>query len=224
MPMDDIFNAFFGGNPFANIHSFPGMQQHGTNIHIFRGGIPSNFQQSLNKPSPIIKNVSIDMEQVLNGTTIPIDVERWIIDGGNKVFENETLYLNIPQGVDDGEIIILRDKGNIVNENIKGDIKVFIKIINNTIFKRSGLDLIFEKQITLKESLCGFSFEVKYINDKNYTLNNNKGNIIHNGYKKIYPNMGLKRDTHHGNMVIIFNVIFPEKLSEEQVNKLIEIL
>ena len=199
----------------------------GANIRIFRsgpGGNNINITQQPSKPAPIIKTVEINMEQVLTGTTVPIDVERWIVEKGIKVFEKETVYITIPQGIDEGEIILLRDKGNIINENLKGDIKIFVKIENNTLFKRSGLDLILEKNISLKESLCGFSFEIKYINGKSYTLHNNSGNIIPSEFRKILPNMGITRDGHIGNMIIIFHVDFPEKLKEEQINKLKEIL
>ena len=95
---------------------------------------------------------------------------------------------------------------------------------NETGFKRVGLDLILEKNISLKESLCGFIFEINYINGKSYTLNNNKGNIIPPEYKKIYQGMGLTRGEHKGNMIIHFHVDFPEKLSEEQIIKLSEAL
>jgi DnaJ family protein A protein 2 len=107
---------------------------------------------------------------------------------------------------------------------IKGDIKIFVKVVNETLFKRAGLDLIFEKKITLKESLCGFSFEINFINGKNYTLNNNKGNIIPPDYRKIYPNMGLSRGDHKGKLIIHFQIEFPETLTEEQIGKLNEIL
>ena len=119
-----------------------------------------------------------------------------------------------PPGIDEGEAILIKDKGHSLNANVKGDIKIQIKINNNTEFKRSGLDLILEKTISLKEALCGFTFEIKYINGKSYTLNNNKGNIIPPNYKKVYPEMGLVRDNCKGNMVIHFNVQFPEKLTE----------
>jgi DnaJ family protein A protein 2 len=112
----------------------------------------------------------------------------------------------------------------MINENVKGDIKIFVKIANETLFKRIGLDLILEKKITLKEALCGFSFEIKYINGKSYTLNNNKGNIIPPDYKKFYPNMGLTRGEHKGKMIIHFQLDFPETLTEDQINKIAEIL
>ena len=231
MPMDDIFKMFFGGqgnpfggqgNPFGGMGGFPGMPP-GAKVHVFHGG-PMGFQQAISKPVPIMKTININMEQVLTGASIPVDIERWIIENGIKVSEKETIYVTIPEGIDDNEIIILRDKGNILNENIKGDVKIFVTITNESVFKRSGLDLLLNKNITLKEALCGFSFEIKYLNGKSYTLNNNKGNIICPDYKKVYLGMGLTRGEHKGNMIIHFHVDFPEKLTEEQITKLEEIL
>jgi DnaJ-class molecular chaperone len=142
------------------------------------------------------------------------------MEQGMKVFESETIYVTIPKGIDDGELILLKDKGNVLNETCKGDIKIFVKIENDSMFKRVGLDLVLEKSINLKDALCGFSFEITYINGKSYTLNNNAGNIIPHGFQKIIPNMGLERDQHKGNMIIEFNVQFPEKLSESVIASL----
>ena len=134
------------------------------------------------------------------------------------------MYVTVPKGIDENEIILLKDKGNVMNEQCKGDIKVFIKIMNNTDIKRNGLDLIYNKTISLKEALCGFTFEIKFINGKVYTLNNTSGNIICPEYRKIIPNMGLSRENHTGNLIVIFHVEFPEKLTNEQIKILNEIM
>ena len=231
VPVDDIFKMFFGfpgmpGGPgFPGMPGFPGGPgiPNMPGVRIFHGG-PMGFQEAIQKPSPIIKTLIITMEQVLNGATIPLDIEKWVIDNGIKVHELETIYVTVPQGIDENEIIILRDKGNVLNEQIKGDVKIFIKINNDTNFKRSGLDLIIDKNITLKDALCGFSFEIKYINGKSYTLNNNKGNIIPPDFKKVYTGMGLTRGDHKGNMIIHFHVDFPESLTTEQIERLTEVL
>jgi len=212
--------GIFGGPMGPQFMSGPG-------IHVFRNGVPVNpinMMNQMQKPPPIIQNVEINMEQVLNGANIPVEIERWIVEHGNKIFEKETVYVSIPKGVDDNEIIVLRDKGNVISENIKGDIKLFVKIDNTTEFKRNGLDLIIERKISLKEALCGFSFVLKYVNGKSYTINNNPGSIVTPSYFKSIPNMGLTRDGHVGNLVITFDVIFPETLSVEQMNKLKDIL
>jgi len=187
-------------------------------------GSHSNINFFRNKPTPIIQTISVTMEQVLNGTTLPVEIERWILENGNKIFEKETVYVPIPKGVDDNEIIILREKGNIMSEQVKGDIKLFIKIDNTTEFKRNGLDLILERKISLKDALCGFSFILKYINGKSYTINNNPGSIVTPSYFKAIPNMGLTRDGHTGNMVITFDVEFPETLSLDKIEQLKSIL
>lgn len=216
-PMEEIFNNLL--NPFGpggqGIHVFHnGINVHGTNMH------GQNFNKSFQKPTPIIKTIDVPIDKILSGTTMPVDIERWLIQEGNKIFEKETIYVDVPKGIDEGEIIILRDKGNIALNDIKGDIKIYIRIQNNSEFKRQGLDLILEKHISLKEALCGFTFEVKYLTGKIYTINNNSGNIIVPGYKKMIPNMGFTRDVHTGNLIIIFNVKFPEKLDDKILEQL----
>jgi hypothetical protein len=207
--------GFSQGFPPGFSQGFPGMP----NVRVFHGG-----QETFQKPSPITKTLFITMEQVLTGANIPIDIEKWIMENGIKAYELETIYVTIPPGIDENEILVIKNKGNVLSENLKGDIKVVIKITNETNFKRNGLDLILEKNISLKDALCGFSFELKFINGKSYTLNNNKGNIIPPEYKKVYQGMGLTREQHKGNMIIHFHVDFPESLTTEQILKLTEIL
>ena len=219
MNHDDIFGMMFGGGfPGGFSGGFPG----GPNVQIFRNGVP--VHNPMQRAMPIIKNIEITLEQAYNGCKLPIEIERWIVVDGNKQTEKETIYVDIPEGIDENEIIILKDKGNVISETNKGEIKLFIKIINNTEFARNGLDLFFKKQITLKESLCGFSFDMKYIDNRTFKINNSDGTIIESNYRKMIPNMGLKRNGHVGNLIIEFIVKFPEKLSKEQITKLKEIL
>lgn len=231
--MNDLNNLFANlFNPFPGMPSGGGMPNgfppgttfHGPGIRIF-----TNNSHIVNKPQPIQININISIEQVLVSTTIPIEIERSIMENNVRTTEKETLYIPIPKGIADGEIIILQDKGHIVtnninNQTIKGEVKIFVKVENKTAFKRSGLDLIYDKKINLKEALCGFTFELKHLNGKSYTINNNAGSIITPGYRKIIPNMGLQRDEYTGNLIICFDIQFPEKLSEETVKKLSEAL
>ena len=230
-PVDEILSNIFG-LPFMGMNMGQGPDiQFSPNIRVFQNGRPMTHNINnpftnpnpftfAQKPPPIIINIIVSIDKILTGTTIPVEIERWLIENGIKMVEHETLYIDVPKGVDEGEIIIIKDKGNSAGENNKGDIKIFVKIENTTEFKRNGLDLILEKTITLKEALCGFSFELKYISGKVYTITNNSGNIISHGYRKIIPNMGLTRDEHIGNLVIYFNVKFPENLTEEVLSVL----
>lgn len=202
-----------GGMPFGH---------GGPNIRIFRNGVPMNFGNE--KPQPITNTMTITMETVLNGGKIPIEIERWILENGNKIHEKQTLYVDIVKGIDNNEIIVLKDQGNVINDQCKGDVKIYIKIENDSEFQRRGLDLILEKRISLKDALCGFSFDLKYINGKVYTINNHAGNVIPPEYQKVIPNMGLTRDIHIGNLIIIFHIDFPEKMSLENIEILKNVL
>ena len=100
----------------------------------------------------------------------------------------------------------------------QGDIKVTIKLERNTTFIRNGLDIIYKKTISLKESLCGFSIEIQHLNGKMLSLNNrtNKA-IVSPHFRKVVPNLGFERENSKGNLIIEFDVKFPETLTEEQI-------
>lgn len=229
---EDLFKEMFGGgnNPFGG-GIFQGMAPNFDNVqtHFFHmdgngiSGMPNvNIRHTMSKPTPIIKKIKIQIENAYTGCNVPIEIERWIQDGNTKIRENETLYVKIPNGVDENEIIVLREKGNVINERNKGDVKIFVTVENKTEYTRKGLDLIYYKSISLKDALCGFSFNMKYIDGRNFQINNGEGNIIVPGFKKIIPNMGMKRDDNIGNLIIEFTIIFPETLSKEKIDALKE--
>tara|TARA_Y100000991_G_scaffold209871_1_gene190533 strand:+ start:303 stop:1316 length:1014 start_codon:yes stop_codon:yes gene_type:complete len=175
------------------------------------------------KPNPIIKNITIDICDAYEGINIPIEIERTIEEQKRTRQEKETIYVDIPEGVDNNEIILIKEKGNITFDDYKGDVKVFITIKNNTNLQRNGLNLILNKTITLKEALCGFSFDLKYITGKIYKINN-ATDVIQPNYRKTIKGMGMKRGNKKGDLVIIFNVEFPKQLSKEKIAKIKSIL
>ena len=135
----------------------------------------------------------------------------------------EKIYIDIPCGIDNNEMIILRNSGHIINDMLKGDVKVFIKVLNdNTKFKREGLDIIIAKDISLKEALCGFNFSIDHISGKTFTIKNNK--VIKPGFKTTIQRLGFKRDSMIGNLHITFNINFPSELSNDTKTQLNKIL
>ena len=224
---DDIMKMFFGGGAASagmgeNMFNMGNMG--GGSFNVFHNGVPMNMNRFRQKPPPIIKTVNITLDQSYTGYNYPIEIERIIYEGGIRHLETEVLYLPIPKGVDDNEMMILKDKGNISQHGLKGDIKIMIKLINSTDFKRTGLDLIYKKKISLKDALCGFKFSMKYINGKTFQINNTAGNIIRPHFKKVIPKLGMIRDNHNGDLIIDFDIEFPEKLSAAEMKKLKEIL
>ena len=216
--MNDILRSFFGrGGLGPEMHVFHGMQG--------GPGGPNMFFQNMSKPIPIVKTLNITMEQAYLGGSFPIEFERWNITGNTRVDERVMMYATVPCGIDENEMLIVRDNGNTINGTAKGDIKINIQITNNTEFKRHGLDLIYKKSVTLKEALCGFDFEIKHINGKTLAFKNHQNPfIIKPGFKKVIPEFGMKRENTTGNLLIEFDIVFPDQLTPEQIKTLSEIL
>jgi DnaJ-class molecular chaperone len=230
----NIFSQFFGGGgvPGMNIHMNTGGHP---GVRIFHGGNPHqeaqqnhfNIFQQLQKPPPIIKNIEVSLEQSYHGASVSIEIERWKIQDNIKIIERETVYINVPKGIDNGDFIVVNDVGNM-NGNLKGDIKIGVTVnTDNSIFHRQGLDLIYNKVLTLKESLCGFSFEIQHLNGKKISFENViNPTIIKPNTKRLFPNNGLTREgsSSQGNLIIDFDVEFPDTLTLEQINVLKDIM
>jgi DnaJ-class molecular chaperone len=170
-------------------------------------------------PQDIIINKNITLKESYSGYMIPINIERSKIVNNSNYTEYETIYVTLPKGIDNNEIILLEKKGNIVN-NLKGDVKVVININETFNFSRSGLDLYYHKNISLKQALCGFKFNIQYLNNENIVINNEKGNIIHPITTKIIKNFGMERDNMKGNLIIIFDISYPDYIDKNSANKL----
>jgi DnaJ-class molecular chaperone len=172
----------------------------------------------------IIINLALNYNEAYNGCNKPINVERKINVNNIIGHEKETLYVQIPKGIDNNEIITLVNKGNsYVNNGVShSNVKIIIQLIPHELFERNGLDLIFIKSISLKEALLGFSFMLNHINSKSYNITCTE--IIHFNYEKIKPAMGFMRDSFVGNLIIKFNIIFPVSLSLETKKQLATLL
>lgn len=240
---DEILQMLFGLGRMqgrgGGMHGFPGM--HG-GMHGMPGGGPGMVFQAFHgnhahpngpsgngstprvvpvqPPETIIKTVSLTLEQSYNGCTIPVEIDRQIPDNDIVRIERETLHVQIPKGVLQGDSIILNEYGNMNEVGAKGDVRIMINILQHAVFKVENLDLHIEKTISLKDALCGFHFEIHHLNGRVFQLSNKPGNIITPGKIKTIPNLGLEKNGETGSIKIKFNVEFPDSLTDEQLHAL----
>ena len=204
--INNIFNMFFNGG---------GIPQQ-TGFCVFHNGVPQPM-----KPSPILQILSLTLEQSFEGCSVEIKIDRTVSIGESVSYETETFNLSIPAGID-REQFIMQEKGNVC-ENCKGDVIITIHIENNPPFSRRGKDLIYSKTLTLKESLCGFSFVVNHPSGESILIE--ERTISKPSSKKIIPSMGMRKDGQQtGDLIIEFSVEFPDSLTSEQTEVLNTIL
>jgi DnaJ-class molecular chaperone len=220
--INNIFNMMFGGG----MPGMPGPGMHGPGIRVFHSGGPGmpQFFQQIQKPATISKTVNLTLEQCYTGGDIQIEFERFVVSNGIKYTETAKINLPIPKGIHEKNGLLLEGEGNCIND-VKGDIKISFKIEDHPIFKRREADLIYKKKISLKEALCGFSFELQHLNGKMLFLNNKSNRtIITPDTKKTIPNLGIEYEGKTGNLIIEFIIDFPMNLSEEQMNVISSVL
>lgn len=243
--MDDIIKMFFNStnsNPFANGGGrFPfsvNMSGGGNapNVQIFRNGRPVHVhsQQQPGKPPVIQIQKTISFDTSYNGGQIPVDIDRFVSTVENveeagegvkdtRKTEQETVYVEIPKGIDNNEIITIEGKGNIQNETM-GDVKVIIKVDRHSDFIRDGLNLVYVKTITFKESICGFESIIRHVSGKQLRYKSEPGQIVKDGTTKTIQGLGMMRNHHVGNLIVKLHIDYSNKLTIDQLNKLREIL
>ncbi len=233
-PLQQIFGEMFKQNQQQT--AFRNPYQHHPMMNIFdilneihgQPGEPIIFTTMYeNQPTsnvvPIEVKMGLTLQQSFTGTQLPILIEREIKNGNSSYREQEKLYVNVPPGIDTDEIITIPEKGNEHN-GVKGDIKVQITLKPHEVFERRGLNLIYKHTITFKESIIGFDFVLNYIDDTSFKVRNIRGSVIQNLEEKTIKGKGFTRDGSTGDLVIVFKVVSPKLLSEEQLSALESLL
>jgi curved DNA-binding protein len=175
--------------------------------------------EEITKPEPLELQLEITYENAYHGQQLPIQIERNIIQFGNIIRkEKEKIYVNIPKGTDQDEIIMISDKGNCVNQ-VYGDVKIQIKLSKHNSFERNGLNLIYIHTISFKESICGFETIITNLDGNSLKLKSSPGNVIQNRDEKIIKGKGFSRSSEvFGDLIVSFKVLPPKVLSERQID------
>jgi DnaJ-class molecular chaperone len=202
---------------FENILGNQGMPD----IKIFTK--PNAKTRSLHKepPQPIDIVYDVTLEDLYNGKEVTTEYERTINNYHN---EKTNVTFTIEKGISEKNVIVIEGKGHILN-NLCGEVHIILNVLPHDTFKKDGNNLIIQKEISLKEALCGFSIDVTHLNGKILRLSNKtKLNIIYPGFQRSIPNLGFINENIVGNFIIIFNIKFPSILTEKQVQEIACIL
>lgn len=203
---------------------------HSFNENTMRGHYDYNYARRQHNVSSCIKSqalediqhtVGISLEESFTGVSVPINIIRKV----NGVKEEVTLYVDIPAGTDNGEIVVMEGKGHIdAKMRMRSHIRVKVVIDNHDLFRRDALNIVCSMEVTLKEALCGFKKEITHLDGKVYLVGSEQGKVISQGGRRVIPNKGFRRGNTIGNLVIIFHVIMPKTLTITQIETLAKIL
>ena len=217
-----------GGGPMQNHphfhflhHQAPPSQQQQQQPHFFYESVPQQHHSQKCEREPVTTNIYITLENAYFGIEqLTVNLTEQNNGGGGA---DATICVCIPPGINDKEVLIL---SNVASSSFHfSQVNIIVNIEEHSVFKRNGMDLVLDKEITLKESLCGIEFTIKHINNKSFHLQHKDGTIIKHNTIKTIPNLGMTdKNKQSGNLIIIFKIIYPDKMTREQIDALSSIL
>jgi DnaJ-class molecular chaperone len=132
--------------------------------------------------------------------------------------QKETVFIDIMPGVANGHMFRIAG-----SDSRRGAITIQINIADHPVFCREGeADLVVEHRVSLKDALCGFTFELVHLNGRSYKFNCKPCSITGSmNETKVMPGLGY---TDGGALKIRFYIDLPTSLTEEQITTLSSIL
>ncbi len=136
---------------------------------------------------------------------------------------SDTIKIDIPPGVDDGNRLCSRGRGDAgALGGPPGDLYVEISVKDHKLFERDGDDLFHELAIPFTLAVLGGTIEVPTLNGK-VSLKIPSGTQSNKTFRikdKGMPN--LRSNNRSGNLYARINIEVPTKLTSEQRTKLVE--
>lgn len=226
----DIFQQFFGSNPFE---SRKRTTKRGNFVHVINITLKDAHIGISKKLKVNVKKVCFDCKIkccICNGTSIrnvqngPFIMKQHCNEcssGYNSKHNQNCSYckgtfekneekmckIDIPKGVNNGNIIIIEGLGeqNHKENEIPGDLHFKINIINDSHFTRLHNDFIYQVPITFKESIIGKSIIIPHFDGEI--------NMLTDGFGVINPNKtySLKGKGLGGNgdLILNFQINYP---------------
>lgn len=169
-------------------------------------------------------SINIPIADFLSGIKKELNLQREIINSKTRRshVENFTVELNLDINCPLNKQFIFENKGKKVDD-LSGDliVEIDLKPDSNYTIDKTNYNLIYNKNISLVDSLCGFNFNLS-INKETISILHDK--IINPQIKYIIKNRGftIQKDDNvrKTDIIINFNIEYPNKLSIEHIEQL----
>lgn len=135
--------------------------------------------------------------------------------------ERKILEVHVEKGMGDNNKITFRGMSDEVPKMEPGDINFIIQQKEHELFKRKGADLLAIKEVSLNQALCGFTWKITHLDDRELVIKSRPGEVIKPEmntkealpFVKIVPGEGMPSRGNpfvKGNLYVMFRVKFPE--------------
>jgi DnaJ homolog subfamily B member 4 len=223
------FMDFMGGGGFGGPGGPPhfgggGFQGANGHHHHHHGG---HHQRRLKKDGAIEMKLGCSLEELYLGTQRRMKISRKKYDqatGATRLVP-ELLTIDVKPGWKKGTKITFQEKGDERPGHIPADIVFVVDEKPHTTFKRDGNDLVYVVRLPLRDALCGTTVELQSLDGR--VLRIPVQDVADPQREKVVAGEGMpitKAPGTRGNLRIKFEVLYPQRLSDEQKAALRDIL
>ncbi|XP_023165533.1 dnaJ protein homolog 1 isoform X2 [Drosophila hydei] len=215
----DFFSSPFGG--LGSRHGLgSAFRSHSFNVH-------TPFKKEQKQDPPVEHDLYVTLEEIYHGCVKKMKISRRVVqpDGSSKK-EDKVLQISIKPGWKSGTKVTFQKEGDQAPGKIPADIVFIIRDKPHAMFKREGSDLRYTARLTLKQALCGVVFQVPTMSGDKLRISTMQEIIKPNTVKRI-QGYGLpfpKDTTRKGDLLVAFDIQFPEKLTAAQKEVLRDML
>lgn len=128
------------------------------------------------------------------------------------------LKVNIPAGVETGQVMTVRGEGEKVANGRAGNLQIIINVLPHKIFKRTGADLYVELPVTFIQAALGEKVKVPTLKGTELQFALTEG--VKSGSVLKLKGHGITTKRGTGDMYVTVVVELPKKLTKEQKAKI----
>lgn len=133
--------------------------------------------------------------------------------GAGVLKTNEDISVKIPSGVNNGESLRVRGKGEAIKGGESGDLYIKLNVKTHALYTRDDLNLLMDLNIKLTDALLGMTYNLKTLDNKNIEVKIPEG--INNGEMLRVRGQGVPTSHGRGDIIIRIQVNMPTKLSRK---------
>merc|ERR1712048_1020358 len=160
--------------------------------------------------------MGISLEEINTGCEKKMKISRKVFkEDGQMMTEEKDLKISVKPGWKSGTKVTFSQEGDRVPGKIPADIAFIIRDKPHPIFSRDGSNILYTYKIPLRDAICGSTIQVPTLDGKKVGINC-AGEVIKPTTTKRLQGYGLplpKEPQRRGDLIVNFEVLFPDQLS-----------
>ena len=137
-----------------------------------------------------------------------------VCHGEGTRMKNEEITIQVPSGIENGEMIKMTGIGEAITQGVAGDLYAKIHVLRHPTYRREGSNLLMDLEIKMTDALVGVEKDIKTLDNNNLTVKIPSG--VDNGEILRVRGRGIPTSKNsRGDLLIKIVIRTPKKISNK---------